>query len=73
MQKALLPVGNSAFSGFCPVALQQGESDVETGGHDGHHAHELDKDVQGRAGSILEGVTYHRGIMHSRVLARRIG
>ena len=53
--------------------LQQGESDIETGGHDGHHAHQLNKNVEGGTGGVLEGVTHgvtHNGsVMSGRVFA----
>ena len=38
--------------------LEQRHGNIDAGGDDGHHAHELDQDVQGGAGRILEGVAH---------------
>ena len=45
----------SVKESFC---LEQGHGYIHAGGDDSHHAHELDQDVQGRAGRILEGVAH---------------
>lgn len=38
--------------------LEQSHGDVDTGGDNGHHAHQLDQDIQRGAGRILEGVAH---------------
>lgn len=53
--------------------LEQSHGDVDTGGDNGHHAHQLDQDIQRGAGRILEGVA-HRvaddgGLVAFRALA----
>ena len=44
----------------------------KAGHDDGNHAHEFDEDVQGRAGSVFEGitncVTHDGGVVIERVL-----
>mgnify|MGYP000703680446 CR=1 FL=1 len=48
----------------------------ETGHDDGHHRHELDEDVQARAGSVLErvahSVAHHGGAVYLAALATEV-
>ena len=43
---------------FFAFYLQQGEADDQAGEHDGDRGAQLDEDVQGRAGGILEGIAH---------------
>ena len=56
--------------------LQYAEYYVESGCNDGHHAHELDEDVERRTGCVLEGVAYgiayDGSLMGIRALAAEI-
>ena len=42
--------------------LQQVDGNRQAGHHDADHAHQLDEDVQGRAGGVLEGIAH--GVAH---------
>ena len=53
--------------------LQNGVVDDQAGEHDGHHAQQLDEDVDGGAGGILEcishGDSYNAGLVALTALA----
>ena len=47
---------------FSPRSLQEGVIHDQTCEHDGHHAQQLDEDVDGGAGGVLEGIAH--GVAH---------
>ena len=52
------PVENSDYADQNNFPLEHAPGHGESGHDDGYHRHQLDKDVQAGAGSVLEGVTY---------------
>lgn len=58
------------------VCLEQAPSHSQPRHNNGHHAHQFDKDIKARTGSILKRITYriayNRGFMHFAAFAAEI-
>ena len=58
------------------VCLEQAPSNSKACHYDSHHAHQFDKDIKARTGSILKRITYriayNRGFMHFATFAAEI-
>ena len=58
------------------VCLEQAPSHSQPRHNNGHHAHQFDKDIKARTGSILKRVAYriayNRGFMHFATFAAEI-